>query len=149
VLTVPARTALMVPFNLKLPEKVTRAPRYIFEPSDDMARSGLLMEKIAVMAADLHAIQFRLINASEVAVQLPNGVAIANASRVWDPGRDLPINDTVRKVNKHVKRIAAITLKNFKAASDKIRYVAVQVVEVRLDDAACILNKKYGWKGLR
>jgi hypothetical protein len=99
-----------------LSEKVTRAPRYIFEPSDDMVRSGLLM----VMTADLHAIQICLINASEVpvAVHLPNGVVIANTSRVWDPGRDLPINDVVRKANKYVKKIVAQTLK--KAASDKM-----------------------------
>ena len=129
VLTIPARTILRVPIVLHIPQHLTRAPSYLVEESKAIRESGLLLERTHVTSADLHEFTLVFVNPSETAILLPQGAVVADANRIFDPGRDGMPPPHIRKQNMQFRRAADAAL------AKQTKKLAAQV-QTRLDAVA-------------
>ena len=82
-----------------------------------------------VASADLHEFTIVFVNPSETAVMQPQGAVVADANRIFDPGRDGMPPPHIRKQNMQFRRAADAAL------AKQTKKLAAQV-QTRLDAVA-------------
>jgi hypothetical protein len=140
-LVVKPRMSLRVPFTMKLPAGRQLAPMYVFEPTEELNKSTILLQKTAVRAEDLQSFHLTLINYTEQEVVLPSGIELAYASRTWDPSRDRSISTAITNQNKQTAQL-------FERISKENSATVLAGVQLRLNEVT-MTKSEHGWKGLR